>query len=83
MQPDGSATQSGILLAAGIAAYLVLAAVYAGRLAINRAGVRADAAEPGRAVPARVRVWSFISCVDGGRRRAGCHHPAPVRLKGA
>ena len=49
MQLDGAAALSGILLAAGIAAYLVLAAVYAGRLAINRAGVRADAAEPGRA----------------------------------
>ena len=49
MQLDGAAALSGILLAAGIAAYLVLAAVYAGRLAINRAGVRADAADPGRA----------------------------------
>jgi tellurite resistance protein TehA-like permease len=49
MQLDGAAALSGILLTAGIAAYLVLAAVYAGRLAINRAGVRADAADPGRA----------------------------------
>src|SRR5438045_4760345 len=49
MQLDGAGALSGILLAAGIAAYLVLAAVYAGRLAINRAGVRADAADPGRA----------------------------------
>ena len=49
MQLDGAAALSGILLAVGIAAYLVLVAVYAGRLAINRAGVRADAAEPGRA----------------------------------
>jgi hypothetical protein len=49
MQLDGAAALSGILLAAGIAAYLVLVAVYAGRLAINRAGVRADAADPGRA----------------------------------
>jgi hypothetical protein len=36
MQLVGAAALSGILLAAGIAAYLVLAAVYAGRLAINR-----------------------------------------------
>ena len=49
MQLDGAAALSGILLAVGIAAYLVLVAVYAGRLAINRAGVRADAADPGRA----------------------------------
>jgi hypothetical protein len=49
MQLDGAAAVSGILLAAGIAAYLVLAAVYAARFAINRAGVRADAADPGRA----------------------------------
>jgi hypothetical protein len=48
MQLDGAAALSGILLAVGIVAYLVLAAVYAGRLAINRAGVRADAADPGR-----------------------------------
>jgi hypothetical protein len=31
MQLDGAAALSGILLAVGIAAYLVLAAVYAGR----------------------------------------------------
>jgi len=49
MQLDGAAALSGILLAAGIAAYLVLAAVYAGRFAVNRAGVCADAADPGRA----------------------------------
>ena len=49
MQLDGAAALSGVLLAAAIEAYLVLAAVYAGRLAINRAGVRADAADPGRA----------------------------------
>jgi len=49
LQLDGAAALSGILLAAGIAAYVVLAAVYAGRLAINQAGVRADAADPGRA----------------------------------
>ena len=49
MQLDDVAWLSGILLAAGIAAYVVLAAVYAGRLAVNRAGVRADAADPGRA----------------------------------
>jgi hypothetical protein len=49
LQLDDAAALSGILLAAGIAAYVVLAAVYAGRLAINRAGIRADAADPGRA----------------------------------
>ena len=43
MQLDGAARLSGILLAAGIAAYVLLAAVYAGRLAVNRGGVRANA----------------------------------------
>lgn len=49
MQLDGAARLSGILLAGAIAAYVVLAAVYAGRLAVNWAGVRADAADPRRA----------------------------------
>lgn len=49
MQLDGAARLSGILLAAGITAYVVLAAVYAARLAAYRADVRADAADPRRA----------------------------------
>jgi hypothetical protein len=49
MQLDGATALSGILLVAGIVAYVVLAAVYAGRFAVNRAGVRADATDPGRA----------------------------------
>src|SRR5919109_1589347 len=49
MQLDGMAWLSGILLAAGIGAYIVLVAVYAWRLASYRAEIRADAADPRRA----------------------------------
>jgi voltage-gated anion channel len=57
MQLDGAAALSGILLAAGIAAYLVLAAVYAGRFAVNQAGVRASprCRHPGRTAWSRSR----------------------------
>src|SRR5207253_8112676 len=78
MQLDGAAALSGILLAAGIAAYLVLAAVYAGRFAVNRAGVCADAADPGR----RVRLLHAGGRVGraggpaGGRWRPGRGHGA-------
>ena len=49
MQLDGAVVLSGILLAAGIAAYVLLAALYAWRLAAYRCQIRADAADPSRA----------------------------------
>jgi tellurite resistance protein TehA-like permease len=49
MQLDGAVVLSGILLAAGIAAYVLLAALYAWRLAAYRRQIRADAADPSRA----------------------------------
>jgi tellurite resistance protein TehA-like permease len=77
MQLDGAAALSGILLVAGIAAYVVLAAVYAGRLAVNRAGIRADAADPGRA-------FGFFTLAAGSNvlaaRLASGGHPAAVAV---
>jgi hypothetical protein len=77
MQLDGAAALSGILLAAGIAAYVVLAAVYAGRLAVNRAGFRADAADPGRA-------FGFFTLAAGSNvlaaRLASGDHPAAAAV---
>ena len=49
MQLDGAARLPGILLGAAIAAYLLLIAAYAGRLACYRREVRADAHDPRRA----------------------------------
>jgi tellurite resistance protein TehA-like permease len=49
MQLDGAARLSGILLGAGITAYILLAAVYTWRFAWYPAQVRADAADPRRA----------------------------------
>jgi tellurite resistance protein TehA-like permease len=46
---DGAAVVSAILLGAAIAAYVLLAAVYAWRLSAYRRLVRADAADPRRA----------------------------------
>lgn len=48
MQLDGADRLSGILLGAGIVAYLLLAAVYAARLAACPGEVRADATDPRR-----------------------------------
>lgn len=49
MSLDGAVRLSGILLGAGICAYLLLAAAYAGRLAGYRSGFLADARDPRRA----------------------------------
>jgi tellurite resistance protein TehA-like permease len=48
MQLDGADRLSGILLGAGIVAYLLLAAVYAARLGAYPGEVRADAMDPRR-----------------------------------
>jgi hypothetical protein len=73
MQLDGAPALSGILLAAGIAAYLVLAAVYAGRLAINRA-----ASAPTRPSLAAAAVLLVI----GGVGWAGLGYLLPPLLAG-
>lgn len=49
MRLDGAALLSGILLGAGIAAYVLLAGAYAWRLAAYPHQMRADAADPRRA----------------------------------
>ena len=77
MQLDGADRLSGILLAAGIAAYILLAAVYAGRFAAYRADVRADAADPRRA-------FGFFSLTAGSdvlaARLAGDGHTAAAAV---
>ena len=77
MQLNGADRLSGILLAAGIAAYIMLAAVYAARLAAYRADVRADATDPRRA-------FLFFSLAAGSdvlaARLAGDGHTAAAAV---
>lgn len=77
MQLDGAARLSGILLGAGITAYILLMAVYTWRVAAYPAQIRADAADPRRA-------FGFFSLAAGSNvlaaRLAGDAHPAAAAV---
>lgn len=60
MRLDGAGALSGALLAAGIAAYLILAAASAWRFAAHRKGFLADAADPGRSFA----FYTFVAASD-------------------
>jgi len=89
MQLNGAARLSGILLAVGIVAYVLLVAVYAWRLAAYPAELRADAANPRRfrrAVPDMKR-YTFQALVtlhggDGDPAATLCSAPRRMVLRG-
>jgi tellurite resistance protein TehA-like permease len=77
MQLDGAHLLSGILLAVGIAAYVLLVVAYAWRITAYRADVRADAADPRRA-------FGFFTLAAGSgvlaARLAGDGHTAAAAV---